>query len=193
MNYSYEELKEMLGYVGEHVQIHRSVAFFNPKDIFINSYVRIDCFCMISAGSDGVHIGKHVHLAPATHLFGGGGRIFFDDFSGISSRVSFFTSSDDYSEGHIANASISCAFRKVTNGSIILHRHALIGCNSVILPGVEIGFGGSIGALSLVKKSVEECALVAGIPAKKIGERNRAKLLEMEEKFLENLSFAKKH
>lgn len=181
-NYSQEQLKSLLGSVGEHVQIHSSVVFFNPKKIFISSHVRIDCFSLLSAGEDGIHISNHIHIGAGSYLFGGGGKIELDPFVNISSRVSLFTSNDDYIDGYMTNPMVPHHYKKVENGPISLKKHAIIGSGSIILPNVEIGVGAAVGALSLVKKSVEPCAIVCGIPAKKKAVRNQ-KFLELELEF----------
>ena len=48
-----------------------------------------------------------------------------------------------------------------------------IGAYSIIMCGVKIGDGSIIAAGSVVTKDVEAYSIVAGIPAKKIGERNK--------------------
>lgn len=186
MNYSQQELQYVLGSVGSNVSIHRSVLFFNPKNIFIGSNVRIDCFCLLSAGSEGIHIQNYIHIASSTHLFGGGGKIILEKYSNLSSRVSLFTSSDDYVDGSMTNPLIPAHYKKVEEGPITLRRHAIVGCGSIILPNVEVGLGGAVGALSLVKRDVEPFAIMGGIPARKIGERQQ-KLLEIEKKFEKEL------
>lgn len=185
-NYSHDELQQILGAVGSDVQIHRSVAFFNPKQIYIGSHVRIDCFCLLSAGSEGIHLQNYIHIAASTHLFGNGGRIFLENFCNLSSRVSLFTSSDDYKEGYMTNPLIPVKFKKVQNGPIYLHKHSIVGSGSIILPQVEIGLAGAVGALSLVKENVNEFTIVGGIPAKKLGERNR-ELLAKEREFKDSM------
>lgn len=182
-NYSMEELQSLLGRVGTNVNIHRSVAFFNPKTIFIESNVRIDCFCLLSSGAEGIHIGHHIHIGAGSYIFGGGGKVVIEPFANISSRVSLFTSNDDYIEGYMTNPTIPNRYKKLVNGTITLRKHAVIGSGTIILPNVEIGEGAAIGALSLVKKSVEPFAIACGIPAKKkVSERSR-RLLELEEEF----------
>lgn len=54
-----------------------------------------------------------------------------------------------------------------------------IGPNTLILHSVEIGEGAVIAAGAVVTKSVEPYSIVAGIPAKKIGERNKTLKYEM--------------
>lgn len=167
-NYTQEELKGLLGAVGENVLIHRSVAFFNPKRIFLGSHVRIDCFCLLSAGTDGIHMDDYSHLGAATHLFGSGGKIHIETCVGISSRVSIFTSSDDYKEGYLATPMVSTDLRKIHNAPVIIKTRSVIGCGSILLPGVTLHESAAVGALSLVKSDVDKATLVAGVPARKI-------------------------
>jgi len=61
-------------------------------------------------------------------------------------------------------------------GKIIIRKGAWLGVGSVILPGIEIGTGAIVGANAVVTKNVEQFAIVAGVPARKIGDvRERAK------------------
>jgi acetyltransferase-like isoleucine patch superfamily enzyme len=46
-----------------------------------------------------------------------------------------------------------------------------LGARSIILPGVTIGDGAIVGAGAVVTKDVASYAIVAGVPARKIGER----------------------
>jgi galactoside O-acetyltransferase len=65
---------------------------------------------------------------------------------------------------------------------VVLGRHGLIGAGSVVLPGVTIGEGAAVGALSLVRKDVPPYAIVAGNPMRTLGQRSeeRLRLLESE-------------
>lgn len=59
----------------------------------------------------------------------------------------------------------------ITDG-LVIEEDAWIGSNVIILPKVtRIGKGAIIGAGSVVTKNVEDYAIVAGNPARKIGER----------------------
>lgn len=57
-------------------------------------------------------------------------------------------------------------YKKVT-----IENDVWIGSSAIILPGVTIGEGALVGAGSVVTKDVPANAIVAGNPAKKIGER----------------------
>lgn len=52
-----------------------------------------------------------------------------------------------------------------------IHDYVFIGTRATILPGVTLGEGAVVGAGSVVTKDVPPYTMVAGIPARKIGER----------------------
>jgi acetyltransferase-like isoleucine patch superfamily enzyme len=181
--YTPDELRRMLGSVGQNVAVNRSVVFYSPKDIHLGSNSRIDCFSILSAAFHGIVIGDHVHISAYVALFGASGSIHVESFCALSSRVTVFTSTDDYVEGYMSNPTVAPEYRKEQSGDVLFKKHALIGCGSVILPGVTVEVGGSVGALSLVNKNVPEFAVVAGIPSRIIGQRHH-RLLELEAAFL---------
>ena len=51
----------------------------------------------------------------------------------------------------------------------LVKRHAAIGSNATILPGLTIGEGAQVGAGAVVTKDVPDHAIVAGVPARIIG------------------------
>lgn len=57
--------------------------------------------------------------------------------------------------------------------SVIVGPYAWVCCRSVILPGVSIGEGAIVASGAVVTKDVEPYTIVGGIPAKKIGMRER--------------------
>ncbi len=61
-----------------------------------------------------------------------------------------------------------------TPGPVVIEDHVWVGARAIILPGITIGEGAVIGSGSVVTKSVEPYAIVAGNPAKQIGTRNRS-------------------
>lgn len=58
-------------------------------------------------------------------------------------------------------------------GDVIIGNRVWIAYRAIILPGITIGDGAVIGAGAVVTKNVEPYAIVAGNPARKIGERAR--------------------
>ncbi len=183
--YDEEQLRQ-LGSCGKNVKIDKSVRIINPYNVFLGSNVRIDAWCFISAWH-GVHIGNNVHIALGTSLFGGGGKITIEDFCGLSAKVSLFTATDDYTEGYLTNPTIPDMYKKIKSGKIIMEKHSIVGCGSVVMPNTTIKTGASVGALSFVNKRViPEYAVVSGNPLRVVCKRDKEKLLDMERRFLEN-------
>ena len=180
MNYSDNELTELGIQFGDNVQIHRTVLFFG-SNVQIGSNVRIDCYSVITS-DDPVVIGDNIHLGAGVHVFGKAG-VHIEDFCNISSRCSIFTISDDFTKGYMTNPTIPDKYKKMEFSPVSLKKHAIIGCGSIIMPGVTLNTGASIGAFSFVNKDVEKYAIMAGTPARKIGTRDKNQLLQLENAF----------
>jgi galactoside O-acetyltransferase len=168
--------------VGEGVQISDKASFYGASRISIGDHSRIDDFCVLSAGAGGIALGQHVHIAVYSSLIGAG-RITVEDFCNVSSRVSIYSSSDDYSGHSMTNPTVPEAFTGVQHADVILNRHVIVGSGSVILPGVRLHEGVAIGALSLVRSSCEAFGIYAGNPLRRLKDRSRD-LLSKEAAFL---------
>ncbi len=182
-HYTEKELSDLGVTFGKKPQVHRSAILLNPGKLRLGDFVRIDCFCVLSAGDAGITIGRNVHLGASVLIYGGGGKVTLEDFVGLSARVTLYSSTDDYREGYLTNPTVPERFRKVTSGAVTLKKHVIIGSGSVLLPGITLETGVSVGALSLVNKNVGEFLVVMGNPLKHIGERGR-QLLELEQALL---------
>lgn len=66
------------------------------------------------------------------------------------------------------------------HGPVVIDDRAWIGSHTVILHSVHIGEGAVVAAGAVVTHDVPPYTIVGGIPAKKIGERNRNLLYEMD-------------
>ncbi len=178
------EAIELLGFasVGENVQISDKASFYGSSRIELGSNIRIDDFCVLSAGINGIAIGNHVHIAVYSSLIGAG-RISLSDFCNISSRVAIYSSNDDYSGGTMTNPTVPSEYTGVTHADVCLGKHVIVGCGSVILPGVTLEEGVAVGALSLVHRRCEAFGIYAGNPAKRIKNR-KCDLLELEKQLL---------
>lgn len=175
---------EALGFasVGQNPQISDRASFYGVGRIVLGNNVRIDDFCVLAAGSGGIWIGNYVHIAVGSSLIGAG-KITMSDFSGLSSRISIYSSSDDYSGAAMTNPTVPSNYTNVTHADVFLGRHVIVGSGSVILPGVTLEDGVAVGALSLVHKRCEAFGIYSGNPAKRISERKRD-LLELEQRFV---------
>jgi len=175
-------LKIGLKKLGKNVLISEKASIYGQQNIEIGDNTRIDDFCIISAGSGGISIGRNVHIACYVSLIGSG-KIEIQDFAGISSRVSCYSSNDDYSGSFLTGPTVPAKYRNSIDSPVFIGRHVVVGSGSVILPGVSIGSYSSIGALSLVKRNVPENEIHVGTPAKFIKERKR-NLVELEKSYL---------
>ena len=174
------EAIESLGFfsVGENVQISDKASFYGASQISLGSNIRIDDFCTLAAGTGGISIGNYVHIAVGSTLIGAG-KITMSDFSGLSSRVAIYSSSDDYSGAALTNPTVPSQYTGVTHADVFLGKHVIVGSGSVILPGVTLEEGVAVGALSLVQKNCQAFGIYAGNPVRRIKERKRD-LLELE-------------
>lgn len=177
------ELQEVgLASFGVDVRISRKASIYGASRVHLGSHVRIDDFCVISAGEGGIRVGDRVHVATGSTLIGQG-HITLADFVNLSSRVAVYSSSDDYSGEFMTNPMVPKVFTGVRHADVIIGRHVIIGSGSVVLPGVTLEEGVAIGALSLVKRDCDAFGIYAGSPAQRIGTRGR-RLLELERKLL---------
>ncbi len=181
--YTQEELRN-LGFknIGKNVKISNKASVYNFDQIEIDDNSRIDDFCVISGK---IKIGRNVHIAPFCLVAGGEKGIIFEDFSGLAYQVQVFTQSDDYSGGTLTNPTIPDEYKKEAKKEVILGRHSIVGAGSIIMPGVILAEGTSIGALSLVRKRTEEWSIYLGNPAKRLKDRKKD-LLKLEEEYLKN-------
>ena len=167
---------------GENVLISEKASIYGASRISVGNNVRIDDFCVLSAGDGGIEIGSFVHIAVYSSLIGREG-IVLDNYCNISSRVSIYSSSDDFSGATLTNPTIPDEFKALRHDKVHLHEHVIVGSGAIIMPGVTVRKGGAIGALSFVICSVPEFSIVAGIPAQHIKYRKQD-LLEVERNFL---------
>lgn len=169
---------EALGFasLGEDVFLSDKASFYNCRHIRLGSRVRIDDFCVLAAGEGGIEIGDYVHVGVSSSLIGRG-CITMESFSGLSSRVSIYSSSDDYSGASLTNPMVPEQYKCVLHADVHLGRHVIVGSGSVVLPGAVLEEGVAVGALSLINKRCESFGIYLGNPARRIGERKRDLLL----------------
>lgn len=174
MAYLNESSLNRMGFahLGKNVLISDRASFYGCERISLGDNVRIDDFCVLSAGEGGIKIGKFVHLAVYCMLMGKG-KITLEDFSGLSSRVSIYSSNDDYTGEALTNPTVPSEFTNVRHAEVLLKKHCIVGSGAVILPGVTMEQGAVAGALSLITKSCEEFTIYSGNPARKVSMRSK--------------------
>ncbi len=183
--YSIEKLKSMgVTSCGANVNISRKSSIYSGGGgITIGEHVRIDDFCVIVGN---VNIGNNVHIASHCGLHASGlGKIVFEDYSGISSNVQLYASSDDYDGEYLTwRPGIDKELFHSEHTEIRLGKYSQIGTGSVVLPGGCLAEGTAVGAMSLVRSELLPWSIYAGIPCKRLRERKNH--------FLTNLNLYKK-
>ncbi len=167
--------------LGENVLISRKSSIYAPELISIGSNVRIDDFVFLSGD---ITLHNHIHIAPFCVLIGGtnGAGIVMRDYSGLSGHVSVYSISDDYSGDYMTNPTIPEEFLNILRARVTIGRYVVVGTMSVLLPGIEIGEGAAVGAMSLVSRSLPAWKICGGSPARPLKDRNRG-LLELEQQY----------
>lgn len=178
--YTFHELNELgLASFGENVLISRKVSIYGEGEISVGNNVRIDDFCILSGK---ITIGDYIHIAAYTALYGGDKGISIHNFANLSSRISIYSISDDYTGETMTNPIIPDKFKNILSQEVIIERHVIIGSGCVVLPGVILKEGSSFGAMTLINRNSEPWSINVGIPFKKIKDRSK-KLLELEMEF----------
>ncbi|MBN1879737.1 acyltransferase [bacterium] len=171
--------------IGNDVIIWPMAKIVSPEVITIGDSVIIDDFVFIMGGA-GTWIGSFVHIGSHTSICGGG-EFFIDDFAGLSGGVRVYTGNEDYGGGSLTNPTVPLTYRRPERSFVRIGRHAIVGANTVILPGVTIGEGVAVGANSLVTRDCEPWTTYFGSPAKPLKNRPSATILELEKRLRENL------
>lgn len=171
---------ESIGFakIGDEVLISDKVSIYNPSKISLGSYVRIDDFCLISAGEEGIEIGNFVHISCYATLIGKA-KISIHDFVAISIKSTIISSTSDFSGEFIPQLDTFQDLKEsydnlasVISKPVVMETHTGLGAHSVVLPGVTIGIGSAIGAASVVYENVNPWGIYLGNPIRFVKKRS---------------------
>lgn len=133
-------------HIGAGSTIHMKARIYDPRHIRI--------------GHDTL-VGERATLDGRKFLPNSQGGLEIGNHVDIASEVMVWTSEHDLSDPYLAPI----------EEKVIIEDYVFIGPRSIILPGVTVHQGAVVAAGSVVTKDVAQNEIVAGIPAKKIGER----------------------
>ena len=150
-------------------KIAKDVVFKINGSIEIDKTAEIKEGCVLQNGpGEQIVIGKYVQLNPYTIIYGG--NVIIKDNCMIAPHVVITTANHDF---HQTQKPMRFA-GIVDSSDLVVEDDVWIGANASIIAGVtRIGRGAIIGANSVVNKHVPDYAIVAGVPAKIIGYRNK--------------------
>ena len=111
-----------------------------------------------------IQIGDHCIINARCLLDGRIGKIIIGNNVDIARETNIFTLEHD------PNSDIHDS----RGGDVVIEDYVWIASRVTILPGVRIGRGAVVASNAVVTKDVEPMAIVAGVPAKKIGVRASA-------------------
>lgn len=148
--------------------IDKEVYILHPNRTRIAPSARIDRWCKLEGT---ITIGEHVHIASFSHIGAGGGEVIFGDHSGCSSHVVICSGMPDLNYLHISAADDPC-YQHPLRARTVIGKYVVIFAHATILPSVTIGDGAVIGAGAVVTEDVPAYEIWAGVPARKIGERD---------------------
>lgn len=178
-----EELISMgIQKVGKNCMVSRKCSIY-PGRIFLGNNIRIDDFSLLVGNitvEDYVHIGAFCGLHASKD-----GHIIFRSFSGISSNVHIYASSDKFDgECITARPGISDDCLDDICYEVVLGQYSQIGVGSVVIPYGSLGEGAAVGAMSLVDKPLESWNVYVGSPCRLLKPRSKNMLKALTEKGL---------
>jgi len=156
--------------LGDNVVIHRGVTLHvaAPLEIGSDSTIRENITIAPAHGRKEYppsKIGSHVFLGPNSIIDLTGG-LEIGDYTLMGDYLIIETHDHQMARSQLIQAQ---DIKPITGTSI--GRDVFAGANCMVLPGVKVAEGAVIGGGAVVTKDVEPYTIVAGVPAKKIGER----------------------
>ncbi len=135
----------------------------------IGAHVRVDDFCILKGN---ITLDDYVHLAAFCMISGAHAPVTIGRHVGISTRLSLFTASDDYSANTLGGPTTPSEYTTQIVGPVSIGTGTMIGAHCVILPNVWIGVGASIGAGCVVTRGIPSGGILRAVPSR-LSERKR--------------------
>ncbi|HEZ0822706.1 TPA: D-glycero-beta-D-manno-heptose 1,7-bisphosphate 7-phosphatase [Neisseria meningitidis] len=159
-------------------KIYDGAKIIKKENLSIGDYSQIDDFVFFNCGEKSI-LGSFVHISSFTSIIGGG-EFYMDHFSGLSAGCRIITGSDDFMGGGLTNPTVPSKYTNVKKSSVRIGKHAILGTNVTVLPGVTIGDGVAVGAGAIVRKNLEPWTIYVGVDCKPLKRRSQDKILELE-------------
>ena len=163
------------------LKIYPSARIVGREYITFGDPVLVDDFVLVVAREPMV-IGDYVHLAAFSSITGGE-RVDIGDFSAISHGARILTGTDDFTGCGFGNSTVPAEYRNATRAPVTIGRFCIVGANAVVLPGVSVGEGATIGAGTVVTRDLAPWGVYLG--NRRLRDRDRAGVLATHSDFLQ--------
>lgn len=166
--------------MSSNVKIYPGAKIIGKENIVFGNNIIIDDFVFIYARKK-ITIGNFVHIACFSSI-AGGEQIVIGDFVAISHGARVLSGSDDFVNGGLGNSTIPEEYRNTLRAPIKIDNFCMIGANAVVLPGVHIKEGATVGANTVVTRDLEPWGVYLG--NKRIKPRNREVVMQNYSRFI---------
>jgi acetyltransferase-like isoleucine patch superfamily enzyme len=152
---------------GEECWLHptSNVRTNSGGSLTLGSHVSIESHVLIATKGGAVAFGDRVYIGPKCTLYGDGGITIGDDAQ-LGPHVVVVAANHIF--GDVTKIVLDQGIERL---GITIGRDVWIGANATILDGTAIGDQAVIAAGAVVTEDVSARAIVAGVPARPIGER----------------------
>jgi acetyltransferase-like isoleucine patch superfamily enzyme len=158
--------REDFASIGDDVVIEKGVLVFEAEHITIGSNVYVGHYAILRGYEQNeLSIGDDTWLGQFCYINSAGG-VKIGSRVGIGPGVKIMSSKHGEEGRDVPILMCDLEFAQV-----VLEDDCDIGMGAIILPGVTVGKGSQVGAGAVVTKDVPPYAIVAGVPARVIGER----------------------
>jgi acetyltransferase-like isoleucine patch superfamily enzyme len=173
-----EEIKKSLGSCGTNVFIGHNVVFTNPSKVHLGNNVRIDPFTLITTS---LKTGDNIQICSHSVLGGGNQHtITLGDWCFIGYGSKLFCASEDYS-GEFGPVNEFWGNNKIFRGDITFNNYSGIASDVMVLPGVILPEGCTVGAKSFVytKNKLQPWKVFVGNPLQYHKDRNKDNVIKL--------------
>lgn len=165
--------KSKLRRLGQDTLIDRGVEIWGPAHIEIGARCHLDTYVRLAAGESAfgqkgqIQIGDYTHLGPRVHLAGRGGLI-IGNFAELSAGVHVYSASNVLRHPEHPGRLVTLShvapeeFQHIVDAPIEIEDFAIVGFNSLLLPGARLGKGAIVHPFTIVSKSYLPFANVTG-------------------------------
>jgi len=119
---------------------------------------------------DRVSIGSRSHIGERCSLWAGDSRGRIVIGTDVLLGPNVFVTASNY---HFADRSTPVMLQPRKESDVHIERDVWLGTGAIVLPGVRIGEGAIVAAGGVVTRDVPAWAVVAGVPARTVGQRGQ--------------------